>query len=30
MENVDDLRSGLMTISPIKIVIERETNFCYF
>ena len=30
MENVDDIRSRLMTISPIKIVIEHETNFCYF
>ena len=30
MENVDDLRSRLMTTSPIKIVIEHETNFCYF
>ena len=30
MENVDDIRSRLMTISPIKIVIGHETNFCYF
>lgn len=30
MENVNDLCSRLMTISPIKIVIEHETNFCYF
>ena len=27
MENVDDLPIRLMTISPIKIVIEHETNF---
>ena len=30
IKNVDDLHSRLMTISPIKIVIEHETNFCYF